>query len=217
MFGHIACAPGLWRRAQCALRQLCAVGAHTARDLPSLLLSAALLAGCANAIVVPERRGGDSTIYLLDLGRHSRLAFECPDGGLVEYAYGEWRWYARMEDAYWRLPAVLLWPTQGTLGRRHWKGPNAEARLRSAYGNLTLFELPADGRKAAALARRLDRAFERRSDRRVHNRVYGLEFVPLGRDYWLFHNSNHAVRDWLRAAGFEVRGSGIVAQWRVVE
>lgn len=182
-----------------------------------VLLSAALLAGCANVITVPERRAGHSTIYLLDLGRHSRLAFEHPDGGLVEYAYGEWRWYARMEDACWRLPAVLLWPTRGTLGRRHWDGPNAEGRLRSAYANLTLFELPTDGRKTAALRSRLDRAFERRSDRRVDNRVYGLEFVPLEDDYWLFNNSNHAVRDWLRTAGLEVRGSGLFADWRVVE
>ncbi|MEX2125296.1 MAG: hypothetical protein WD795_15495 [Woeseia sp.] len=29
----------------------------------------------------------------MDLGRHTRLAFGLPDGGFVEYGYGEWQWY----------------------------------------------------------------------------------------------------------------------------
>lgn len=182
-----------------------------------LPLVAVVLAGCANSITLPEPPAEVREIYVLDLGRHSRLAFGRSGGGVVEYAFGEWRWYALLEDAWWRLPAVLLWPTEGTLGRRHWPGPGGEARLRNAYGDGAVLELSADRGKADALLARLDEAFERRSDRVVHNRRYGLDFVPLDRDYWLFNNSNHAVRGWLLAAGFDVKGSGMCASWKLVE
>lgn len=183
---------------------------------PAGVAAAAVLAGCVNSISLPaEPPVAVRTIHVLDLGRHSRLAFELPRGGLVEYAYGEWRWYAGMEDSWWRLPAVLLWETRGTLGRRYWRGPGAKARLREAYGDPVVLDLPADRHKADALAARLDREFETRRQLVVRNRVYGLSFVPWNRDYWLFNNSNHAVGDWLRAAGFEVTGCGVFAAWKI--
>ena len=48
----------------------------------------------------------------------------------------------------------------------------------------------------------------------VFGERYGLEFVPHDRDYWLFNNSNHAVKEWLEAAGYEVSGTAIFAKWR---
>jgi hypothetical protein len=153
-------------------------------------------------------------VYLVDLGRHTRLAFESPDGKLVEYAYGEWRWYAKMQDAWWRAPAVMLWPTQGTLGRWEWPVPGAGRRLRSAYAGLTVLELSAEAGKVDALVAELDRNFNRRSGELFRNTTYRLDFVPYDRSYWLFHNSNHAVKGWLQQLGFEVTGPGIFAEWK---
>jgi hypothetical protein len=183
--------------------------------VPCLLAVIILLAGCANTIRPPETPAGMRTVYVIDLGRHTRLAFELPDGGLVEYAYGEWRWYAKMEDQWWRAPAVMLWPTQGTLGRWQWPEPDAKARLLDEYDKLIVLELPAEADRVDALLATLDRDFNRRSGELLRNTTYRLDFVPYDRRYWLFNNSNHAVKEWLQELGYEVRGSGIFAEWKL--
>jgi hypothetical protein len=132
----------------------------------------------------------------------------------VEYAYGEWRWYAKMQDQWWRAPAVVLWPTQGTLGRWEWRAPGAERQLRNAYDGLIVLELSAEASLVDALVAELDRDFNRRSGESLRNATYRLDFVPHDRAYWLFNNSNHAVKRWLQRLGFEVRGSGIFAEWK---
>jgi len=182
-----------------------------------LCLAAFLLSGCANTIYLPEMPSEIRKAYLVDLGRHTRLAFGLPDGGFVEYGYGEWQWYARMEDQWWRVPAVLFWPTQGTLGRREWPGPGAEARLLAEYDGLIVLAVPAEARKVDALVAELDRAFNRQSEQLVRNDIYRLDFVPYDRPYWLFNNSNHAVKEWLQELGYEVSGSGIFAEWKYEE
>lgn len=181
------------------------------------LLAVAGLAGCTNTIYPPAQPAETRQMYLVDLGRHTRLAFGLPDGEFVEYGYGEWRWYALMEDAWWRAPAVLLWPTRGTLGRREWRGPEAEARLLAEYAGLEVLPLPAAERKVAALVAKLDREFRREADGLVRNYVYELDFVPHDRPYSLLNNSNHAVKEWLEQTGFDVRGSGMLARWRLAE
>ena len=182
-----------------------------------LAAAAVLFAGCANTIHAPDAPGETRSLYLLDLGRHTRLAFGLPDGGFVEYGYGEWRWYAKLEDQWWRAPAVLFWPTQGTLGRRHWRGPGAEARLLGAYAGLNVLELPAAQSKVDALVASLDREFERHSADVMHNAVYELDFVPVDRPYWFGNNSNHAVKNWLQQAGYDVSGFGLFANWKLEE
>jgi hypothetical protein len=177
----------------------------------------ALAAGCTNTIVPPQAPAEARTLYLLDLGRHTRLAFERSGGGLVEYGYGEWRWYALMENRWWRVPAVLLWPTQGTLGRREWRGTGAEERFLNHYAGLFVLELPAQERRVEALLAKLDAAFERRSDERILNEAYGLEFVPNERAYWLFSNSNNVVSEWLQEVGYTVRGTALLAEWQLAE
>jgi hypothetical protein len=180
-------------------------------------LSVILLSGCANTIYPPEELADIRQAYLVDLGHHSRLALELPDGSLLEYGYGEWQWYARMEHQWWRVPAVLFWPTQGALGRRKWPAPHAQARLLDEYDGLIVLELSADARRADALIAQLGREFNRHPEQQVRNDIYRLDFVPSPRPYWLFNNSNHAVKKWLQALGYEVTGSGIFAEWKYEE
>jgi hypothetical protein len=71
---------------------------------------------------------------------------------------------------------------------------------------------PPDNR--SALVAELDRDFNQRSGELLRNTTYRLDFVPYHHSYWLFNNSNHAVKGWLQKLGFEVRGSGIFADWK---
>ncbi len=176
---------------------------------------AGLFAGCTNTIRAPAEPAETRALYLLDLGHHTRLVFGLPDGDFVEYGYGEWRWYAKMENQWWRVPAVLLWPTQGALGRRHWRGLGAEARLLEEYAGVYVLELPAARDKVDALVAGLDRHFERHSKHLFHNAEYGLDFVPVDCPYWFGNNSNHAVRAWLQRAGYTVSGPGMLAKWKL--
>ncbi len=174
-----------------------------------------LVSACTNTIHPLDPPAEVRTMYLLDLGRHTRLAFEQADGTFIEYGYGEWRWYAGMETQWWRVPAVLFWPTQGTLARREWLGRRAEARLLEEHAGLVVLELPAEKRKVAALVADLDAAFERRFAELHRNHVYQLDFVPYDRPYTLFSNSNHVVKEWLQRTGYTVRGTGMFAEWRL--
>lgn len=182
----------------------------------SILVLAGLLLACTNTIRVPPEPADSRNVYLVDLGRHSRLAFERPNGALLEYGYGEWRWYAKMEDQWWRAPAVLFWPTEGTLGRREWRKPNGSAHLLREYRGLTVLVLSADAKKIDRLLARLNREFGRRSDHLVRNRAYRLNFVPYHRRYSLLNNSNHVVKEWLQELGFDVSGPGIFARWKAL-
>lgn len=194
------------------------------RDMRKLLFTAGLAilfagvvlaSGCVNTIRAPDAPGETRRMYLLDLGRHTRLAFGLGGGEFVEYGYGEWLWYAKLEDQWWRVPAVILWPTQGTLGRQEWRGERAEARLLARYSGLEVLELAAAENLVVALVEELDRAFHDETARLLHNERYGLDFVPHERNYWLLHNSNHAVKEWLESTGHEVSGSGTFARWRL--
>ena len=60
-------------------RQICSV---------ALSLAAVLVASCTNTIHPPEVPAESRVAYLVDLGRHTRLALSQPDGVLIEYAYG---------------------------------------------------------------------------------------------------------------------------------
>ena len=174
-----------------------------------------MLASCTNTIHPPEVPAESRVAYLVDLGRHTRLALSQPDGVFIEYAYGEWNWYATMQDQWWRAPAVLFWPTPGALGRQVWRPPGAEERLLQHYSGLNVLRLPADERNVDALTARLDRIYSERSSDVVRNDVYGLDFVPHHRPYSMFNNSNHAVKRWLGELGYDVRGSGMFAEWEL--
>jgi hypothetical protein len=147
----------------------------------TLLAALILLSGCTNTIRLAERPAETRSVYLVDLGRHTRLAFELPGGDLVEYAYGEWRWYAKMQDQWWRAPAVMLWPTQGTLGRWKWPAPGAGPRLLNAYEDVIVLELAAEARLVDALVAELDWDFEQQSSERLRSASYRLDCGPYHR------------------------------------
>lgn len=90
-------------------------------------------------------------------------------------------------------------------------------RLLEEYGRLVVLELPAGAEEVDTLVARLDEHFRHRSRALHRNTAYRLDFVPYDRSYWLFNNSNHAVKEWLQQLGYEVRGSGVMAEWRLAE
>ena len=87
-----------------------------------LTLAVLLLAACTTTVTPPPAPRFPVTVYVADYGRHASLLVPRPGGELVEFAYGEWKWFALGQKSMWRSPAALFWPTAATLGRRSLPG-----------------------------------------------------------------------------------------------
>jgi len=143
-------------------------------------------------------------VYVLDRGYHSRLILPDDQGGLVQYAYGDWRYFA-LNQQDWRTGlAALFLPTQGTLGRKRFRDfPALARRLRPSD---TLLEITVAGADVAQLRRSLQARFQQHWHTRTVNPRSGITFVQDDQDYTLLQNSNHEVARWLRALDCRVKG-----------
>lgn len=182
-----------------------------------LLIAAGFLGGCAATISVPPAPAEPRPVFVVDHGRHSSLVLVRADHGLVRYAYGEWRWYAKQDTGLWRVFPTLFARTTAALGRRELAGPPTEENLRRRIPVVVeaIYALPADPARVDALSANLDGLFEARRDTLHYNAAYDLEFVVHPEPYTLGHNSNHVVAEWLRQLAVEVRGTPLAGNWRL--
>jgi hypothetical protein len=177
----------------------------------------ATVPACTNVIVPPHDPVDPRPVFLVDHGRHASLVLPKPDGGLVRYAYGDWKYYALRRTGPIETSTAAFLPTQGALGRRELPGPATAEGVRTAVGLgiEALHELEADRPAIARLRARLDSLFEANIESRVYNPAYDLEFVHHPRAYTLLTNSNTVVAEWLEELGFRVRGPRLFSRWRV--
>ncbi|UCC81827.1 MAG: hypothetical protein JSW46_12545 [Gemmatimonadota bacterium] len=156
-------------------------------------------------------------MFLLDHGRHASLVLPGRDGGVVRYAYGDWRYYAQREMGVSEASAAVLWPTRAGLGRRQLRGPSAAASVRRQLGVWVegLYEVIVDAGRIEALLIRLDSVHEANLETRIYNAAYDLEFVHHPSVYWALHNSNEVVAVWLKELGCRVRRPVIFSNWTV--
>jgi hypothetical protein len=182
------------------------------RSLRSACLwaGAPLLAGCTALVEPPPAVHDPVPVVLLDRGRHSSLLLPGPDATAIEFAYGEWEWFALANDGWWRVPAVLFWPTRGALGRREW--PSAAA---AEAGTEHAYVLVVERAAAQSLRTRLEARFAAGSAEQVHSALYGLDFVPDEDSFWIGHTCNAAAAEWLAELGCRVSGSTLMAEYRM--
>jgi hypothetical protein len=157
------------------------------------------------------------TVIVVDHGDTPTLVLPGQDGGMVRYAYGEWRWYALGETSYLRAIPTLAWPTQGALGRQEMTGPLDEQTLREQMrvGFQRLHRLQVERERANALRAELDRQFQANIETRVFNAGSDLHFVHHRRQYTYFFNSNHMLAAWLEELGCELSGHAYGSRWQV--
>jgi hypothetical protein len=88
--------------------------------IPIICLWLLVAAGCTNTIFPPRAAGPTTSIYVADYGRHSSLLLptSLPDKTLVEYAFGDYEWFARGDTRWWVAVVAMLHSPQATLGRR---------------------------------------------------------------------------------------------------
>jgi len=154
-------------------------------------------------------------VLVLDHGYHTSLVLSADAGRVVRYAYGDWRYFAEGRQGLVNGLRALLWPTPGALGRRTLSAqPQPKALEPEVPPIQHSYCLEVTQRAVADLRQRLDQRFAARHGRSLPAPRFGLTFVPDPRDYWLGHNSNHAVAGWLEELDVEVRGWPVYARWK---
>lgn len=177
-----------------------------------------LLGGCSTTIIPPAQVEHPVTVYVVDKGRTPSLVLPHSSGGLVRYAYGEWRWYALRETGLARGMAALLWPTRGTLGRAVLEGPaTVDTVERLLPGAVHVHSVIVELALVRQLEQRLERLYDEHRDTEVYADYVRMYFVHHPRRYTWFWNSNHMVASWLRELGCETRGLSYRSQWQVRE
>jgi hypothetical protein len=156
-------------------------------------------------------------VALVDYGHHPSLVIERSDGALIEYAYGDWEYFALGKDGVDEALAALFWPSQAGLGRKLFSGPvtveNIRRQLAARPQEVLVFDVEAA--RAESLVRRLERLFFAHISSRVYNPSFELEFVHHPDAYWAFHNSNQVTAKWLKALGCRLDGYALFSNWEL--
>lgn len=181
--------------------------------LPVLILSGA--GACTMRITPPPVTGDVAAVFVIDYGYHSSLLLPTESAELVEYAYGEWEWFALGREQWHRVPVVLFWPTQGTLGRRILPARPAASDVARIVAAESVHEIFVPAARAGALRRLLDARIDAAAPTRVYTASLGLEMFHADPPYWVFHHCNSAVADWLRELGCSVHGEPLIAEFEV--
>jgi hypothetical protein len=179
-------------------------------------LLAAGLGGCATTVTLPAEAADPVEVFLIDQGRTASIVIPSSFGGLLRYAYGDWRWYALRETGLWRALVTLFWPTQGALGRGELEGPATLANVRARLARAERVHSLRIGRgRVEAFERQMEALYDSRRETEVESPTTGLRFVHDPRRYTYFHNSNHVVAGWLRELGCTTRGASFHSAWRI--
>ncbi|MFP4614622.1 MAG: hypothetical protein ACLFRB_02015 [Thiohalorhabdus sp.] len=190
--------------------------------MPGIILRALLpgafllLAGCATGVTPPASPVEDPRrVFLLDHGWHASLVLTTPEGDLVRYAYGDWRYYAERDTSLGSGLAALFRATPATLGRRELPGPSDPGVVcrRVRVPVETLFPLEVSGARVDALRNRLDRRHAEGAEGHKYVPAYDLTFAPLSESYRLPTTSNSRVARWLRSLGAEVTETPLLSHW----
>jgi hypothetical protein len=186
------------------------------RLLFSNLCVLSLAAGCATMVTAPVELRDPVEVYVAHYPKslHNTLLFP-EDGGVVEFAYGDWRWYALDERSWGKVVKVLIVPTQGALGRRRvqWDGVYLGG-LSYMLGSDALHAIKVDRTKADALRDELNAAYDARREDVAHNPRVRFDLVPYDRAYWVGQTCNQVLAGWLRTLGCQLQGTNPIGHYR---
>jgi hypothetical protein len=184
----------------------------------SLLWGIALLAGCGGWTVAPPPPPVEpSTVYLSQYGMHSRVAVQVDPTRMMEYGYGDWRYYAEGEKGPWRGIVAIATPTPAALGKRSLPLTLDHEEFRRQAGAERSVRFAVEKARAVELVRHLEGRYQAKADTEIQPVDSPFRFVKDDLPYQLSHNSNHQAADWLRRLGCEVHGNPVSANFRVIE
>jgi hypothetical protein len=184
-----------------------------------IILAMGLCGGCSAVIVPPAAaaRGTTVPVHVADYGYHSTIILPKSDGGLVEYAYGDWDFFGLSHKSFGTALRALFASDQATLGRRVLDREPDQPGLEDATGakRVLRFEAPRD--RVEDLERVLEQRFCEHLDSIEYSPVHHLYFVKDGERYGVAHNCNHFTAQWLERLGCRVEGTAMLSNFQLRE
>ncbi|MEB3216194.1 MAG: DUF2459 domain-containing protein [Nostocales cyanobacterium 94392] len=165
-------------------------------------------------ILAPTDPAEALTIYVPDYGLHSRLVLPIGNGELIQYAYGDWNYFALNQQDLKNGLAALFLPTQGTLGRRKFNNI-VELQQIIQQQNNTLLSLAVAQTKVTQLLQLLDQRFSQNIETSIKNPETNLTLIKDEQKYTILHNSNHEIVEWLKALDCQIYGFVMWANFQV--
>jgi hypothetical protein len=184
----------------------------------SIVACAIASTGCVTTTIVPPPPGADDVaVFVTDYGRHSSVIVPAPEGHYVEYAFGDFRWFALSQTRGSDAARAMLFSAGSTLGRRQLDLVDDAGAVASDTQAAQVIHFAAPRDKAHALIDRLDREYFARHDTVTYNPASAMWFVRSREPYHALHNCNHLTARWLRSLGCEVRGAALFSKFRIQE
>ena len=200
----------------------CATMRRYRRHRRSTFVLIAMLAWCCCAggcvtttIVPPPPSGDDVSVFVTDYSRHSSIILPAPQGHYVEYAFGDFDWFALSHTSGSDAARALLWSAGSTLGRRQLELTDDPSAVASDTWAQSVIRLRAPRAKVYALIEQLDAEYFARHDTVTFNPASSMWFVRSREPYHAFHNCNHLTARWLSALGCEIRGPAMFSKFRI--
>src|SRR5207248_2769122 len=171
--------------------------------------------GCAAHVTPPPTPPNAARVFVADYGRHSSIVLPDNNGGLVEFAFGDWDWFAANRTGIGNAFAAMLWSPGSCFGRRLLAAGPDQSDLKKIVGCRRLLSFYAAKEKVDALRAQLTSRFIRRLDTVLYNPENDFWFVRDSERYSLWHNCNHLTAAWLGELGCRVRGSAMLSDFQI--
>lgn len=189
-----------------------------------LLLFLAVLTGFASGCTArvtppnPERLEQPQLVWMSAHKMHAAVIMPTEVAQQwVLYEYGEWRWYAEGNTAWYRFLPVFAWPTRGSLGRRQmtFSAEMDAETIRRTVDADQVWGFLVEREHVDALRSTLDQRFADHIDTVVYNDKLYTWLVHDPSPYHLLRTCNHVLAQWLRRLDCTVRGWGPYWKWQV--
>jgi hypothetical protein len=198
--------------------------AHRRTCLAAWLLLLLLIGqGCTTTVIPPRRETlrceAGTDVYLADYGRHSGLLFPAREGMLVEFAFGNFAWFAMNQNDWHNAFGSLFFSAGSALGRRELRITTDNGRdpadVKRATGAAKITRIHVSADRAAELRDGLNLAYAQQASTEVFNPASEMYFVRVREPYSVFHNCNHVTARWLRRLGCDVDGLAATSKFVV--
>lgn len=157
-------------------------------------------------IQTPADPSSPITVYVADYGFHSRLLLPNEDGKIVQYAYGDWQYFALKQQTPTTAFRALFVATPATLRKRVFENRMVMEASLQDRPKIKLLKLEVATDKVVALRSQLEYRFQQQLETHIEDKTYQIKFVREDRDYTVFHNSNHELVAWLQELDCQVEG-----------
>ncbi len=154
-------------------------------------------------------------MFIAIYSRHSSIILPTGDNRMVEYAFGDWAYFAENRDQWFNGIEALLASKGAGLGRRYFACTADDPTLEEKVWAKKIVPLKVETKRLRALQESLDARFAASAWTAVHNPENGLVCVRDPEKYSLGHNCNHVTARWLEELGCQVEGRSLGPEFKV--